>query len=202
MHLALSQVDRLMRPEADAQRLFLADELLDAGLDADAIIRAIEADAPDFEGLRKFDPDQPRVPAGSGRASGQWTSGGGAGAPSTADPQQPEVNPGTITDAEYYDACKAATIDCIDVAASVNSDNGDAANDNYNEDGFKADLTKCRQADFACNLLSIAIEDIPLLDYGGVIFPHQGVVLMQKGRQDRYIPPLPGGRRPSFRRSL
>jgi hypothetical protein len=53
-----------------------------------------------------------------------------------------------------------------------------------------------------CNILSIAIEDIPLLDYGGVIFPHNGVVIMKKGKQDRYIPPLPDGSRPAFRRSL
>ena len=40
MHLALSQVDRLEQPEADAHRLFLADGLLNAGFEANAILTA------------------------------------------------------------------------------------------------------------------------------------------------------------------
>jgi len=43
MHLALSGLGRLARPQADAHRLFLADGLLKSGLEADAIIAAIEA---------------------------------------------------------------------------------------------------------------------------------------------------------------
>jgi len=55
--------------EDAAYRLSLAAELIDAGV------------APWFDpaaGLVKYDPDEPRVPAGSGRESGQWTSSGDA----------------------------------------------------------------------------------------------------------------------------
>jgi hypothetical protein len=81
MHLALSRLGRLRRPEADAHRLFLAEGLLKCGVEADAIIAAIETNASDIERLQKFNPDQPRVAAGSGRTSGEWTTTGG-GAPS------------------------------------------------------------------------------------------------------------------------
>jgi hypothetical protein len=36
--------------------------------------------------LLKFDPDQPRVPAGSGRESGEWTAGDGGGTAISAPP--------------------------------------------------------------------------------------------------------------------
>jgi hypothetical protein len=213
MHLALSRIDRLDRPEADAHRMFLADGLLKDGVGADAVIASVEAGEPAFNRLGKYDPDQPRVPAGSGSTSGEWTSSDGnafagfsSGAAATlaqpAGSPQPEVNPGTITEAGYYNACRVATIECINAAAEVDvrSDNDNRIDGDPN--GFKADVTKCRDADFVCNILSVAIEDIPFLDYGGVIFPHQGVVLMKKGYQDKYIPPLPGGKRPAFRRNL
>jgi hypothetical protein len=198
MHLALSQVDRLEQPEADAHRLFLADGLLNAGFEANAILTAIEAGGAALERLQKFDPDQPRVPAGSGRTSGEWTStgaGSSEAAQSAAGSPQPEVNPSTITDAAYYDACGAATVDCIDAAAEANR--ADVLNDI--EDGWKADIKKCRDADRVCNTMSIAVEDLPLPLSGGIIFPHRGVVLIRKGQQDRYIPPLPGGRRPYWK---
>ncbi len=73
MHLALSGLSRLARPGADAHRLFLTDGLLRAGVDPGVVLAAILP-------VAKYDPDQPRVPAGSGRASGQWTAGRGADA--------------------------------------------------------------------------------------------------------------------------
>ena len=75
MHLALSLEARLEQPEADAHRLFLADGLLDAGVDAETILKALDLGASAVELLSRYSPDQPRVPAGSGRASGQWTNG-------------------------------------------------------------------------------------------------------------------------------
>jgi len=42
MHLALSGLGRLERPQADAHRLFLADGLLQSGLEPDAILAAID----------------------------------------------------------------------------------------------------------------------------------------------------------------
>jgi hypothetical protein len=77
MHLALSGLDRLERPDADAHRLFLADGLLKAGFTSNDIVGAVESGFPTIDPLDKYDPDQPRVPAGDGRTSGQWTSTGG-----------------------------------------------------------------------------------------------------------------------------
>ena len=51
-----------------AYRLALAAELIDAGVGP----RELGFDLP--AGLLKYDPNEPRVPAGSGRESGQWTS--------------------------------------------------------------------------------------------------------------------------------
>ena len=75
MHLALSRLEKLREPEADAHRLFLADGLMNSGVPADEIVITVEMGPAAFERLRKYSPDQPRVPAGSGRPSGQWTSG-------------------------------------------------------------------------------------------------------------------------------
>jgi hypothetical protein len=226
MHLSLSRVDRLMRPEADAHRLFLADGMLNAGFEANAIIDAIEAGIPDLIGFRKYDPDQPRVPAGSGRASGQWTSSSGdaaAGAdtrseadaslgimnpPTTAganaqplvDPTQSEVNPNTIThvaDPEYETmfASRIAHAKCVDAAVEASAH--DAANDNFPRN---LDLTNCRNAFAASVAMSVFMQVQPLPLGGGVRFPHGGVVKIDKGRIDRYVPPRYGYLSPLLRR--
>ena len=76
IHLALSGVAKLERPAEDARRLFVADELLKAGvlprIVADVFARFVGG-LDELE--RAYNPDQPRVPAGNGRPSGQWTSG-------------------------------------------------------------------------------------------------------------------------------
>lgn len=74
MHLALSGLSRLMRPNADAHRLFLADSLLQAGVDAAVLMRALDLGVSPDEQVSKYSPDQPRVPAGSGPTSGEWTT--------------------------------------------------------------------------------------------------------------------------------
>jgi hypothetical protein len=76
VHLALSRVQRLEQPGSAAQRLFLADSLMQAGITPQAILRALHID-PSLLGPfdKGFDPNQPRVPAGRGRPSGQWTIG-------------------------------------------------------------------------------------------------------------------------------
>ena len=202
MHLTLSRLDRLERPEADAHRLFLADGLVKSGIGADAIIGAIEAGGPAFELLQKYDANQPRVPAGSGRTSGEWTSGGGGSAGNF--PREPRVNPRAVTAVAQlearFDACRSAKIDCYDAALEANFGNSNAANDNGEEVGFKKDLGKCNEAYLACDFLSMVIEDVPLLDHGGVIFPHRGVVIMQKGKADVYFPPVAPGVFPRIKR--
>ena len=62
--------------EGAAYRLSLAAELIDAGLAPRELARELGFDPP--AGLLKYDPDQPRVPAGSGRESGEWTTSGDA----------------------------------------------------------------------------------------------------------------------------
>ncbi len=67
IELAFARLPRL-QSEDDAFRLFLAAALLDDGHTPQWLARELGFDAD----LLKYDPDQPRVPAGSGRASGQW----------------------------------------------------------------------------------------------------------------------------------
>ena len=64
--------------EEQALRLFVADELIEAGVAPAALMKAQGFD-PAPLALLKYSPDQPRVPAGSGRESGQWTSGDSVG---------------------------------------------------------------------------------------------------------------------------
>jgi hypothetical protein len=61
--------------DEQALRLFVADELLEAGVTPAGVMKAQGFDPAPLD-LLKFTPDQPRVPAGSGRESGEWTSGG------------------------------------------------------------------------------------------------------------------------------
>ena len=83
IRLAFARIPRL-DDRSDAYRLFLAEELLDAGMSPAALMKGLGFDAP-ARGLAKYDPNQPRVPAGSGRNSGRWGSGGGtAKAPAPA----------------------------------------------------------------------------------------------------------------------
>ncbi len=73
IRLAFARLPRLDERDG-AYRLFLAEKLLDEGLSPDALMKIMGL-APAPSGLAKYDPDQPRVPAGSGKNSGQWTSG-------------------------------------------------------------------------------------------------------------------------------
>ncbi len=75
IRLAYARIPRL-DDRSDAYRLFLAEELLDAGMSPAALMKGLGFD-PLRRGLAKYDPNQPRVPAGSGRNSGRWGSGGG-----------------------------------------------------------------------------------------------------------------------------
>jgi hypothetical protein len=193
IHLSLSNVERLKWPIADARRLFLADGLLKAGFSASVMISTIEAGDPSFE-MHKYDPDQPRVPAGSGRTSGEWTStgDGSSGPPSAAVTASTESN-GVIANVH---ACKIAQLDCIDDA--IYAARNDPANDNLPR---FLDITNCRSAGFWCDQLSWIVEDLPLPSSAAVRFPNNGVVLIDKGVVDRYYPAHPNGSPPKIRRS-
>jgi hypothetical protein len=58
--------------EMGAYRLFLAGVALEKGVEPRDLMKALGFP----RDLEKYNPDQPRVPAGTGRESGQWTSGG------------------------------------------------------------------------------------------------------------------------------
>jgi len=62
--------------EDAAYRLALAAELIDAGVAPRELAQELRFDPP--ADLVKYNPDEPRVPAGSGRESGQWTTSGDA----------------------------------------------------------------------------------------------------------------------------
>ncbi len=63
--------------EQQAFAIFAADELLKAGLSPRALLKGLDAGS--FDLLKRYNPDQPRVPAGNGRESGRWGSGGVGG---------------------------------------------------------------------------------------------------------------------------
>jgi hypothetical protein len=79
IHLALSGLGALPNPAKDASRLKAADQLLSKGLDAKLMLRFLELDGPQHEFVAKFNPAQPRVPAGNGPTSGQWTDADAVG---------------------------------------------------------------------------------------------------------------------------
>jgi hypothetical protein len=64
--------------EDAAYRLSLAAELIDAGVAPRELAQELGFSLVQFD-ITKYDENQPRVPAGSRRESGQWTSGDAAG---------------------------------------------------------------------------------------------------------------------------
>jgi hypothetical protein len=74
IHLAFARLPRLASTN-DAYRLYLAEALLDDGLPPREMLAELGLDRT-MRQLDKYDPDQPRVPPGSGRESGQWTKDG------------------------------------------------------------------------------------------------------------------------------
>jgi hypothetical protein len=63
-------------PVCDGQRalrLFAAGELLESGITPQALLKAQGFDPAPLD-IQKYNPDQPRAPAGNGRESGRWTA--------------------------------------------------------------------------------------------------------------------------------
>lgn len=74
IHLAHARLPELQEPHTAAQRLFLADELMKAGGKPRTIFEILDLDAAFIDALEKrYNPAEPRLPAGSGRISGEWT---------------------------------------------------------------------------------------------------------------------------------
>jgi len=87
IHLALSGLTKLANPTGNARHLFFADALIAAGVDPSIIVKSLGFDAAPAP-LDKYNPDQPRVAAGSSDG-GQWTSGAFSGAPKAATTKKP-----------------------------------------------------------------------------------------------------------------
>ncbi len=125
IRLAFAQIPRL-DDRTDAWRLFLAEELLDAGMSPAALMKGLGFDAP-TRGLAKYDPNQPRVPAGSGRNSGRWGSGGGAAqapAPATSVPAPAAAMPaasalGTLAEGLFASVADSAFLAGLETLASA-----------------------------------------------------------------------------------
>ncbi|QUD87423.1 hypothetical protein [Phenylobacterium montanum] len=84
LHLALTGLGPLARPREAARRLFMADGLIQAGADPEMVQR-LTTEARGDQAVRKFlstgggfNPLEPRILAGNGRPSGEWTRVGGA----------------------------------------------------------------------------------------------------------------------------
>jgi hypothetical protein len=195
MHLALSRLNQLREPEADAHRLFLADGLLKSGVPADEIVFAIERGPAAFQRLHKYSADQPRVPAGSGRPSGQWTSGSAGGAaPSSTSSPPGTLNTGVIMPIIGDDACNLARTDCVQ-HAMIDDYGKAAANDNFDPQVTAVRrMADCAKTNVLCSMVSFGVEVLPNAVRGAAIFPDGGVVVMEKGKEDMYIPR--GGRIP------
>ena len=91
-HLALAGAGRLDDPREDARRLFIADGLMKAGIPPATILAAL-GEMPPNAVDRAYNPDQPRVPSGNGRPSGQWTSGDWSADSGTATERRPARAP-------------------------------------------------------------------------------------------------------------
>jgi hypothetical protein len=76
IHLAHARLPTLQDPYDAARRLFIVDGFMKAGTSPRAVFEAFHFGAAYIDAVEKlFNPDEPRVPAGSGRTSGEWTDG-------------------------------------------------------------------------------------------------------------------------------
>jgi hypothetical protein len=80
IHLAHARFGETPVPYDAARRLFIVEGFMKAGTSPRAVFEALGLGAPYIDTVEKlFNPDEPRIPAGSGKPSGEWTSGAAAG---------------------------------------------------------------------------------------------------------------------------
>ena len=82
IHLAHARLPAPRDVHASACRLLAAEKAMTAGVAPQIILQALKARDADLDSVEKFDPGEPRVPAGSGRTSGEWTRDGDGAKPS------------------------------------------------------------------------------------------------------------------------
>jgi hypothetical protein len=74
IHLAHARLPELQDPAEAARRLFVADGFMKAGTNPRAVFEALGLGAAYIDAVAKaYNPAEPRVPAGSGRTSSEWT---------------------------------------------------------------------------------------------------------------------------------
>jgi hypothetical protein len=131
MHIALAGLPVLRDPEDAAKRLFIADGLMEKGIAPRDIWTALEFDPAPLDALTKFNPDEPRVPAGSGRPSGRWTrEGGDAPVPFSTSTEAPSpipagdsgVTAGIVVDSDGTAPTERTTSGVGSANASVSGD--------------------------------------------------------------------------------
>lgn len=82
IHLAHARLGELQYPHDAAQRLEIVDAFLKAGGSPRTVFKGLKLDPQYVDALEKqYNPEEPRVPPGSGKPSGEWTSGGQAAKP-------------------------------------------------------------------------------------------------------------------------
>jgi hypothetical protein len=193
--------------------MFLADGLLKGGVDADAVIAAVESLASGHGRLQKYDPNQPRVAAGSGRTSGQWTSDGASSAsntptrstgvprtgsnrtrlarplaehPSSSLPAGP-INPLSITPVA---GGHKATSDTGRIAMNdcIKNIIQDALLYGYGRDWAREKTDDCIATAQQYYEAEYYVEMEPSIPGGFARFPDGGLIIMRKGRDDIYVP--------------
>jgi len=92
IHLAHARLGELQYPHDAAQRLVIVDAFLEAGGSPRTVFKRLKLDASYIDAIEKYyDPEEARVPAGSGKPSGEWTRGGAAAKPSPPSFAPPRV---------------------------------------------------------------------------------------------------------------
>jgi hypothetical protein len=75
IHLAHARLQAPEDTRSAACRLFIADRVMSAGVSPGTILQALKIGKSYIDLVEKaYNPDELRVPAGSGRTSGEWTS--------------------------------------------------------------------------------------------------------------------------------
>jgi hypothetical protein len=93
IHLAHARLGELQKPHVAARRLVVVDAHLNVGGSPRIVFEALKVGCSYIAALEKYNPNEPRVPAGSGRTSGEWTDGDRAGTDASAGEHAPEEQP-------------------------------------------------------------------------------------------------------------
>lgn len=87
IHLSRGRLPRLDDPKAAAWRLFVGEALLAEGLPPRDLLKICDLDPAVLDGLAKdYNPDEPRIPAGNGIESGEWSTDLSPGATANGNP--------------------------------------------------------------------------------------------------------------------